>query len=83
MRRDRDEIKCKAYFAQFGQSECVYFTKNETSHKQVFIPKHGPIVAYTTRKYLNCCFIWVRLASCGQKLNKQQTIPFFPASFHE
>jgi len=30
--RDRDEnIKCKVYFAEFGQSECVYFTKNETS----------------------------------------------------
>jgi len=27
----------KAYFAEFGQSECVYFTTNETSNKQVFI----------------------------------------------
>jgi len=28
--RDRDEnIKCKTYFAEFGQSECAYFTINE------------------------------------------------------
>jgi len=34
---DRGEnIKCKAYFAEFGQSECVYFTKNETSNKPDF-----------------------------------------------
>jgi len=33
--RDRDEnIKCKAYFAEFGHSGCVYFTINETSNKQ-------------------------------------------------
>jgi len=38
MHRDRDEnIKCKAYFADFGHSESVYFTKNKTSNKQVFI----------------------------------------------
>jgi len=37
LHRDRDEnIKCKAYFAKFGQTECVYFTINETSNKQVF-----------------------------------------------
>jgi len=36
--RDWDEnTKCKAYFAEFGQSECVYFTKNEISIKQIFI----------------------------------------------
>jgi len=36
LHRDRHEnIKWKAYFAEFGQSECVYFTKNETSNKQV------------------------------------------------
>jgi len=35
LRRDRDEnIKCKAYFADFGQSECVYFNINEASNKQ-------------------------------------------------
>jgi len=37
LHRDKDEnIKCKAYFAEFGQTECVYFTINETSNKQVF-----------------------------------------------
>jgi len=30
-------IECKASFAEFGQSECVYFTINETSNKQVVI----------------------------------------------
>jgi len=40
LHRDREEnIKFKAYFAEFGQSGCVYFTKNETSNKQVFIQK--------------------------------------------
>jgi len=35
--RDRDEsIEYKAYFAEFGQSECVYFTISETSDQQVF-----------------------------------------------
>jgi len=35
LHRNRDEhIKCKAYFPEFGQSECVYFTINETSNKQ-------------------------------------------------
>jgi len=40
--KDKDEnIKCKAYF---GQSECVYFTLNETSNKHVFIQKKmGPM----------------------------------------
>ena len=43
LRRDREEnIKCKAYFAEFGQSESVYFTKNKTSNKQVFIQKYAP-----------------------------------------
>jgi len=33
--RNRDEnIRCKAYFDEFGQSECVYFTIYETSNKQ-------------------------------------------------
>jgi len=37
LHRDRDEnIKRKAYFAEFGQTECVYFTINESSNKQVF-----------------------------------------------
>jgi len=26
-------IKCKAYFAKFGQSECVYFTIDESYNK--------------------------------------------------
>jgi len=30
------KLKCKAYFAEFGQSECVNFTINETSNKEVF-----------------------------------------------
>jgi len=35
---DKDEyIKCKVYFAQFGQSESVYFTINESSNKHVFM----------------------------------------------
>jgi len=37
LRRHKDKIiKYKAYFAEFGQSECVYFTINETSNKEVF-----------------------------------------------
>jgi len=46
MHRDRDEnIKCKAYFAEVGQSECVYFAINQTSNKHVFIQKkYGPNV---------------------------------------
>jgi len=34
-----ENINCKAYFSEFGQSICVYFTKNETSNKHVFIQK--------------------------------------------
>jgi len=30
-----ENITYKAYFAEFGQSECVYFTTNEISNKQV------------------------------------------------
>jgi len=31
LHRDRDKnIKWQAHFAEFGQSECVYFTKNQT-----------------------------------------------------
>jgi len=42
LHRGRDEnIKCKAYFAEFGQSECVYFTINETSNKQDSYKKYG------------------------------------------
>jgi len=38
LHRDRDEnIKYKAYFAEFGQSECVHLIINETFKKQVFI----------------------------------------------
>jgi len=38
LHRDRDEnIKCEAYFAEFGQSERVYFTVNETSNEQDII----------------------------------------------
>jgi len=45
LHRDREKnIKCEVYFAEFGQSECVYLTKNETSNKQVFIQKYGPNV---------------------------------------
>jgi len=34
---DKDEnIKRQAYFAEFRQTECVYFTINETSNKQVY-----------------------------------------------
>ena len=37
LHRGRDgNIKCKAYFAEFTQSECVYFTITETSDQQVF-----------------------------------------------
>ena len=40
LHRDRVEyIKFKTYCAEFGQSERVYFSKNETSNKQVFIQK--------------------------------------------
>jgi len=43
LHRDTDEhIKCTAYFADFGHSESVYFTKNKTSNKQVFIQKIRP-----------------------------------------
>jgi len=36
LHRDRDEnIKCQAYFVEFGQTESVYCTINETSNKQV------------------------------------------------
>jgi len=53
------------------------FTKNGTSNKQVFMQKiwsqcyintsiyikysHNIYVTYTACKYLNSCFIWVRL----------------------
>jgi len=38
LHKDKDEnIKYKAYFAEFGQSECAYFNINETSKKQVVI----------------------------------------------
>jgi len=37
LHRDRDDnIKYKAYFAEFGQSEYVYFTITESSDQQVF-----------------------------------------------
>jgi len=40
LHRGRDEyIKYKAYFAEFGQFDCVYFTMNEISNKQVCIQK--------------------------------------------
>jgi len=45
LHKDRDEnIKLKAYFVELGQSECVYFTENETSNNQVFDKKYGPNV---------------------------------------
>ena len=45
LHRDKDEnIKCKAYFAEFEQSESVYFTKNKTSSRHVFIKQSGPNV---------------------------------------
>jgi len=47
LHRDKDEnIKCKAYFAEFGQSECVYFNINESSNKiNTFLYKEcGPYV---------------------------------------
>ena len=38
LHRDKDEnIKCKTYFAEFGQLECIYLTMNETCNKQVII----------------------------------------------
>jgi len=41
LHRDREEnIKYKAYLAEFGQSESVYFTINQTSNKYVFILKN-------------------------------------------
>jgi len=39
-----ENIKCKAYFAEFGQSEYIYFTINETSNKHVFIEKMFPML---------------------------------------
>ena len=41
LHRDRDEnIKCEAYFAEFRQSECVYFTITQTSNEHLFIKKN-------------------------------------------
>jgi len=34
----------KLIFAEYGRSECVYFTKNETSNKQLLNKKYGPNV---------------------------------------
>ena len=45
LHRGRDKnIERKAYFAEFGQSDCVYFTENETSNEQVLYKKYGPNV---------------------------------------
>jgi len=54
LHRDKDEnIKCGAYFAQFGQSECVYFTINESSNKHVFIKKkYGPMLYKYVSAYM-------------------------------
>jgi len=47
LHRDREEnIKCKAYLAEFGQSKCVYFTINKTSNKYVFILKNMVPILY-------------------------------------
>jgi len=47
LHRDGDEnIKCKAYFAEFGQSECVYFTINETSNKHDLYKKNMVVMLY-------------------------------------
>jgi len=47
LHRDRDEnIKCKAYFAEFGQSEYVFFTINETSNKQDLYKKNMAAMSY-------------------------------------
>jgi len=49
LHRDRDKnVKCKAYFAEVGQSESVYFITNKTSNKQVFIQKICP------QYHINC-----------------------------
>ena len=57
LHRDRDEnIECKAYFAEFGQSECVYFTINKTSNEHVFIYKNMVPMLYKYVKYLNKVF---------------------------
>jgi len=46
LHRDRDEnIKCKGYFAEFGQSECVYFTKMKLLTSKFLYKKYGPIIA--------------------------------------
>jgi len=53
LHRDRDEnAKCKAHFAEFGQSQCVYFTINETSNKQVFIKNMFPMLYKHVRIYI-------------------------------
>jgi len=65
LHKDRDKnIKCKAYFAEFGQSECAYFTINETSNKQVFISKYGPNII-EMRKCLHKVFTLHTWASEG------------------
>jgi len=47
LHRDRDEnIKWKAYFAEFGQSECAFFTINETSNKQDLYKKNMVAMLY-------------------------------------
>jgi len=39
-----ENIECKAYFAEFRQSECVDLTKNGTSNEQDLYKKYGPNV---------------------------------------
>jgi len=45
LHRDKDEnIKRKAYFAESGQSKCVYFTISETSINKFLYKQYGPNV---------------------------------------
>jgi len=61
LHRDRDEnIKCKAYFADFRQFECVYFTINESyinkfSYKNMvpMLYKYGSVYI----KYLHYIYV--------------------------
>jgi len=39
--RDKN-VKCKAYFADFGQSESVYFTKIKLLINKFLYKKYGP-----------------------------------------
>jgi len=58
LHRDRDEnIKCKAYFGEFGQAECVYFTINETSNKQVLKNLNNMVPMLQKKTIWSQCYI--------------------------